>query len=65
MSKQTGGPAASIDWEAFFKSMGHDHVHLMSYGGDSSVELEKLYQVFKLRLLSETKFGNAVKKEKQ
>lgn len=53
-----------FNWQAFFDTEGESHVNLMTYGGDSTVSVEKLYQYFKERLLSEINFGNVVKKEK-
>lgn len=52
------------DWKELFRRIGEDHVKLATWGGDDSVEVEKLYQAFKARLLSEINFGNTVKKGK-
>lgn len=52
------------DWKVVFKSIGDDHVQLVGYAGEYSMPVERLYQAFKERLLSEINFGNAVKKEK-
>lgn len=53
-----------VDWEDFFERNEDSRVKIIDWGGDETIPLEELYQVFKQRLMSELRLGTKLKKSK-